>query len=256
MIFDLQVGRNQAGLPVVGVQHVDVQVQQADGLQHGAAEEDEPLAVVDVVLAVDAVELVAVEVLVLLDQIDRHLAAGHRAPEQMAGDHLAADGHDEVDPQRLDRLAAVAASGDRRAGSPPPDGRAGPTRSAARRRRRPIRRSWQTAPLRSWPAGYSQSPPTLRSPIPTPHGLSAVPVARRCRWGGSCTATLIRASGDYRRSAQSAKGKLYAIVNPYLVSQMPGYSTFTPIYVCYQEIRAHSLPGLRYRYNRNIAGQD
>ena len=90
------------------MQHVDLQVQQPDGLQHGAAEEDEPLAVVDVVLAVDAVQLVAVEVLVLLDQVDRHLAAGHGAAQQMAGDHLAADGNDEVDPQRLDRLAAIA----------------------------------------------------------------------------------------------------------------------------------------------------
>ena len=90
------------------MQHVDLQVQQPDGLQHGPAEEDEPLAVVDVVLAVDAVELVAVVVLVLLDQIDGHAAAGQRAPQQMAGDHLAADRDDEVDPQRLDRQAAIA----------------------------------------------------------------------------------------------------------------------------------------------------
>ena len=83
-VFDLQIGRHQAGLPVVGVQHVDRQVQQADGLQHGPAEKDEPLAIVDVVLAVDAVELVAIEVLVLLDEIDRHLAAGQRGCGQVA----------------------------------------------------------------------------------------------------------------------------------------------------------------------------
>ena len=53
-IFDLQIGGNQAGLPVVGVQHVDLQIQQANRFQHRAAEEDEPLAVVDVVLAVVA----------------------------------------------------------------------------------------------------------------------------------------------------------------------------------------------------------
>ena len=35
-IFDLQVGRNQAGLPVVGVEHVDLQIQQPDRFEHGA----------------------------------------------------------------------------------------------------------------------------------------------------------------------------------------------------------------------------
>ena len=108
VVLDLQIGRRQARLPVVGVQHVDVQVQQPNGLQNGAAEEHEPLAVVDVVLAVDAVKLVAVEVLVLLDQIDRRLSVGHGARQQMAGDRLAADRHDEIDSQRLDPLSAVA----------------------------------------------------------------------------------------------------------------------------------------------------
>ena len=108
VILDLQIGRDQARLPVVDVQHVDRQVQQPDRLEHGAAEEDEPLAVVDVVLAVDAVELIAVEILVLLDEVDRHGAAGQVAAGEVAGDHLAADGHDEVDSQRFDGQAAIA----------------------------------------------------------------------------------------------------------------------------------------------------
>ena len=107
VVLDLQIGRRQARLPVVGVQHVDVQVQQPNGLQHGAAEKHEPLAVVDVVLAVDAVELLAVVILVLLDEIDRRLSVGHGAAEQMAGDRLAADRDDEIDSQRLDPLSAV-----------------------------------------------------------------------------------------------------------------------------------------------------
>ena len=107
MILDLQIRGDQARLPVVDVQHVDLQVQEADGFQHGAAEEHEPLAVVDVVLAIDAVKLIAIEILVLLDQVDRHGVAGHVAAGQVAGDHLAADGHDEVDSQRFDGQAAI-----------------------------------------------------------------------------------------------------------------------------------------------------
>ena len=107
-VDDLQVGRHQPGLPVVGVQHVDGQVQQADGLQDGAREKDEAFAIIDIILAVGAVELIAVEVLVLVDEIDRDLAAGHGAPREVPADHLAADGHDEIEAQRLDRLAAVA----------------------------------------------------------------------------------------------------------------------------------------------------
>ena len=55
-----QVDGNQAGLPVVGVQHVGPEVEQAHRLEHGPAEEDEALAVVGVVArrAVGAHELV------------------------------------------------------------------------------------------------------------------------------------------------------------------------------------------------------
>ncbi len=108
VVLDLQIGRNQSRLPIVDVQHVDLQVEQPHGLEHGPAEKDEPLAVVDVILAVDAVQLVAIVVLVLLDQIHRHAAAGQRAAEQVARDHLAADGNDEIDPQPLDGQAAIA----------------------------------------------------------------------------------------------------------------------------------------------------
>ncbi len=104
----LQVSRHQSGLPVVGVQHVHRQVQQADGLQHGPREKNEAFAIIDIILAVDAVELIAVEVLVLVYEIDRDLAAGHGAPRQLPADHLAADGHDEIQAQGLDGLAAIA----------------------------------------------------------------------------------------------------------------------------------------------------
>ncbi len=72
-----------------------------------ARRKNEPLAIIDIILAVDAVELVAVEILVLLDEIDGHLAARHGAAGEMAADHLAAHRHDEIEPQPLDRLAAV-----------------------------------------------------------------------------------------------------------------------------------------------------
>ena len=73
-IFDRQIGRHQAGLPIVGVDHIDLQIQQADGFEHRAAEEHEAFAVVDVVLAIDVIKLVAVVVLILLDQIHRRIA--------------------------------------------------------------------------------------------------------------------------------------------------------------------------------------
>ena len=106
-ILDFQVGRNQAGLPIVGMQHVDVQVEQPNCLEDRAAEEDKPLAIVDVVLAVGPVEFVAIEVLILLDQVDRHVATRQRALKQMAGDHLAADRYDEIDPGPLDGLSSI-----------------------------------------------------------------------------------------------------------------------------------------------------
>ena len=111
-IEDLQIGRDQPRLPVVGVQQIDGQIQQADCLQHGPREEDEPLAIIDIILAVGRVELLAVEILVLLDEIDGHGApacgsAGHSAASKAAADHLAADGNDKLAVQPLDRLAAI-----------------------------------------------------------------------------------------------------------------------------------------------------
>ena len=108
VVLDLEIGRHQTALPIVRMDDVDVEVQQPDRLQHGAAEKDEPLAVVDIILPIGPVELVAVEVLVLLDQVDRHVTARQIAAGEMPRDHFAADGHDKVDPEGFDRLPTIA----------------------------------------------------------------------------------------------------------------------------------------------------
>jgi len=107
-VFDVQIRRHQPGLPVVGVDHVQVQLQQPHGLQHRPREEHKPLAVVRIVLAVLAIELGPVVIGLLVDQVDRHVAAGQVAPQQSPGDRLAARGHDELDAQRIDGQSAVA----------------------------------------------------------------------------------------------------------------------------------------------------
>ena len=106
-VKDFQIGRYEAGLPVVGVQHVYRQVQQANGFQNGAGEKNEPFAIIDVILAVGPIQLVAVEILILLDEVDGHLAAGHGAAGEMAADHLAAHRDNKIESQPLGRLAAV-----------------------------------------------------------------------------------------------------------------------------------------------------
>ena len=98
-VFDLQVGGNQAGLPVVNVQQIDLQIEQPDRFEHRPTEEDEPLAVVAVVLIAGAVEMVAIEVLGLFDEIGRHVAAGNLPLQEPAGDRLATDRQIQFDAQ-------------------------------------------------------------------------------------------------------------------------------------------------------------
>ncbi len=50
-VFDLQIGRHQGRLPIVGVQHLDVEVEQVNRFEDGAAKEDKPLAIVTIVFA-------------------------------------------------------------------------------------------------------------------------------------------------------------------------------------------------------------
>ncbi len=74
-----QVDRDQPGLPVVGVDDLrgpaDARaraLQRGEALQRAPVEEDEALAVVPVVAVGGAVEAVAIVVVVVLEQVDRH----------------------------------------------------------------------------------------------------------------------------------------------------------------------------------------
>src|SRR3954465_1882769 len=84
---------------------INLQVQEADRLQRSPAEEDISLAVVFVVLTLMAIELRAIEVVVLLDKEDRHVGAGQRPAKQAAADDFVADWDVKLDSQRLQRQA-------------------------------------------------------------------------------------------------------------------------------------------------------
>ena len=70
---------------------VGPQAQPANRLEHGPVEEDEPLAVVVVVLAADLVELVAIEVGRLVDQVDRDVGSGEAALMDLSLDRSRTD---------------------------------------------------------------------------------------------------------------------------------------------------------------------
>ena len=63
--------RDETRLPIVGMNHVGLQVKLLHGFDGRATEEDEPLAVVTVVLIVLDVGSLTVEIDRLVDQIDR-----------------------------------------------------------------------------------------------------------------------------------------------------------------------------------------
>ncbi len=77
----LQVVRDECGLPVVAMDDVGPEVHLFQELQNAAAEKGETLGVVGVVAAGGAVKLVAREVLLVLDEIDRYLAQRRLAQE-------------------------------------------------------------------------------------------------------------------------------------------------------------------------------
>ena len=87
--------------------HVNIEIQQSDSLHHRPGEEHEPLAIVRIVLAVLAIELIAVVVGILLDQVDRNRAVGQVTPQEAPGNRFVADGDDEFDSQRFDRQSAI-----------------------------------------------------------------------------------------------------------------------------------------------------
>ena len=78
------------------------QVEQRDGLQRRPAEEDEPLAVVFVVVATFAIQLGPIVVMRLMHEVHRHRIARQRTAQESAGHHFAADGHFEADARRFD----------------------------------------------------------------------------------------------------------------------------------------------------------
>ncbi len=87
----LLIRRDQPRLPVVYVQHVDRQFQQANRFHHGPAKENVAFAIIAIVLAVRAVDMVAIEILRLLDEIDRHLAVREMPSQQPPGDSFLTD---------------------------------------------------------------------------------------------------------------------------------------------------------------------
>ena len=106
-IFGLQIRRDQTRLPIVGVEYVNVKIEKSYRFHRRPAQENEPLAVVDVIFSLGRIELIAIEILILLDQIDRYIAVGHLALQKMTGHHFAADRNDEINAHRLDRLAGI-----------------------------------------------------------------------------------------------------------------------------------------------------
>src|SRR5207245_1206102 len=80
--FLLEIDRDQACLPVVGVEDVGSPIEQAKGLYHRPAEENEALAIIGIIALqpatgrelIEAASLngvIALEVLCLLDKINR-----------------------------------------------------------------------------------------------------------------------------------------------------------------------------------------
>ena len=79
----VHVDGHERRLPVVGVDDVGHEAERLAQLQRAAREEGEALQVVGVALARRAVEVRAIEVAVVLEEVDRHVAAG-QPPEPHA----------------------------------------------------------------------------------------------------------------------------------------------------------------------------
>src|SRR4051794_16800143 len=83
------------------------EVEQANRFERGAAKEDEPLAVVFVVVAVFAVKFGPVVVLRLVDQIDWDLVAWQCTFQERARDVFATNGDFKTDPGLLNRTPRI-----------------------------------------------------------------------------------------------------------------------------------------------------
>ncbi len=101
-VFDLVIGRYQSGLPVVAMQNIEIQLQQSSGFQHRAAEKHKPLAVVGVIFPRHLVQLGAIEILRLIDEVDGHIARWQPTFQQTPGHQFAIDRNFELHAGRLD----------------------------------------------------------------------------------------------------------------------------------------------------------
>ena len=116
----IQPGRDDTGVPIVGVNHVRLPVQHAERGQGGPAEDGEPLRVI-----LETVHPIAGQVHLVPDEIDRHLV--HLSAEEMNVLLVASGGHGERRGERaeLERVAPNGAvAGDHQAHVVPqgPDG--------------------------------------------------------------------------------------------------------------------------------------
>ena len=75
----------------MNVQHVDRQRQQPNRLKHRPTKEHESLAVVFIFLAAFIIDAVAIVIGVLLNEIDRNVAARQMASQYPTGDGFASD---------------------------------------------------------------------------------------------------------------------------------------------------------------------
>ena len=101
-VFRFQVSGNKPCLPVVGVKDVDFQVQKTNRLHRRAAEENVPLAVVDKIRAVRIlVNAVAIEIILLIDQIHRRVGSWHDRFENAPFNRLVSNGSGKLQPRVL-----------------------------------------------------------------------------------------------------------------------------------------------------------
>ena len=104
----VDVDGNQRRLPVVGVDHVRHEVDRLAELERAAREEGEALQVVRVALAGRAVEVRPIEVPVVLEEVDRDVAARQVAQPESGAGHAPPHGHPDGSLQPLQRVPVEA----------------------------------------------------------------------------------------------------------------------------------------------------
>ncbi len=115
-VFDLQQSGDETGLPVVAVDDIDIEVQEPDGFEDRTTEEHKTLAVVAIIFAALLIQAVAVEVVVLANEVDgdfwpggstRLGREGEESFEQLARDGLLADRDGKLNAGRSEVEAAL-----------------------------------------------------------------------------------------------------------------------------------------------------